>query len=301
MTPSTGSNRTHNARLVRRLFRELFAGAAHPPRSVALRFGARGMVLFDASWEGLRLDDSPSGLGRFADTLHAHGLGVEEASDPALEIEEYALVIVAAPLTEPATAERLLRARRMLLVADGQSDVLSTGGLAEELRSFLPDLDRALRVRYPFDLLGRALGVEWIPRTLVGRPPNRFLVHGRWHDGRAIEMVRASEMQVDARKGWRALARADAVRRASPNPVPILDSERAFRGERDALLREPPVLVAATDRAFLLAAASPLMNAHVTSAEGQDLVRRILEWMGITSLPSAPVRTSTHRVRSPAF
>jgi len=197
MTPDAGLRAGDNLELTLALF-ALLAGreAALPDGPAKLTppeawsQGTR-RALFERTGGALVPDGTPNGLDALAAQLSAWGYRIEIGGGAGVTYEDFDVVVVAVPLAPLEAPERILRARRILLIADGEQDLLAAEPALERL---LP-LDFAAMPRTaPLEALAEPLGIELPHVTLLSRD-SRLEVAGQWSsDGAGLRARRSGTL-----------------------------------------------------------------------------------------------------------
>jgi len=293
MTPDAGLRSAQNAEFARSLLRRLTAGlpasGVEAPVPQALGAARAGRVLFVRDGGALIPDRRPNGITRFARVLARDGYTIQVEYSDVTDASEFELVVVAVPRTALRRPEGLLAAPHLLLIADGQQDLLRA---EPQLAQVLP-LEFPLQPEaHPLDVLTRPLGFAFSGTTLLSAS-DRFAMRARWSRSDApLWLSRSSwieELGAAAEtQSFEILARAPRNARAALLLSPVHQAEEA--AELD--LRETPErptlgtkteegmgVIARSARAFALADLELITDGELDTEGGRHLLAELRAWL----------------------
>ena len=122
-------------------------------------------------------EKSLSGLSSMADELRKMGYSIHTGGNDE-DFAKFDLIIVAVPLTVLKRPEELIKAKKLVLISDGQSDILNND---EKLQEMLKK-DLGLKINIteyvnPINPLIRNSGLEFFKGTLTAKGVNHFFVN----------------------------------------------------------------------------------------------------------------------------
>jgi hypothetical protein len=136
----------------------------------------KGKVLFYLSGEGVGPDSSLSGFSRFAQYLNSQGYSIKVGKEEK-NFEKYSLVVVAAPVEKVKNIPGLIRAKKILLISDGQSNVLDYSP------EFVKILKEGMGLRLslsdylnPANEILKNWGYRFFDGTLISPKSNHFFI-----------------------------------------------------------------------------------------------------------------------------
>lgn len=288
MTREFGLRGDDNEKLALRAFGEL-AGRAGPLAVVPDLHAAAPLrgdlgnatrcVAFESEGNAFVPEDAPNGLMTLVRGLRAAGFAIRRATDRGAEgCEAGLLILPLRPLGEAATR---LQARRLILVTDGDSDVIGDAG----------SLWRRLPIRYdeyagsgaerPLDALARALGLR-IPRVTLIDENDTTRVTALLSSGRSVVLHRAGTLawQGDA---FRGLVAAAPGTRMSDDLFPVtrsVNGKTEFPRRRALPASDAPLwVVAQSQKVFAVADVELVTDQFLATDAGKELLKLLTDWL----------------------
>ncbi|MBP7654318.1 hypothetical protein KA977_12905, partial [Candidatus Dependentiae bacterium] len=243
-------------------------------------------VLIDASAYGLVPDNSPGGLDYFAEFLKMEGYSIEIALDTVADYSEYDLVVNAVSLDKSSINSEIINSKRILLAADGQTDIMNDTMLQLILRGYFS-------VRYnpelhisPMNIIASFYNIKFPDYTIVSDEKNRFFINGTIKKtGEKFGLKRSG---VITGKNNRLPYDFINIAAAEKNYILINNFTPMQTGKKsgnsffeNAIISDPPELtvMAASEKVFAISDFDLLTNQFFYTADGQKVFAAVMDWL----------------------
>ncbi len=250
------------------------------------KFGKK--VLFENSGMGV----IPGGYGGFnvlAQKFAKMGFNVDIGGGVETDYANYELVIVAQPLMELPEPQKILAAKKVLIIADGQADYLETKEISDILtRMSGKEIDRS---EYVLNSLTEGLGFRFVSTTIVtdniiNEGGTHFVVGAEWDNGEKWILNRSSAIapiSTEFSADIKVLAKSQVGSWESNNITP-----RQKLKKNPVMPFQPPLevskkmglpVVISSNKFFAVADIELLVDDFANSTESEYLLGRIKQWM----------------------
>lgn len=250
-------------------------------------------ILFETT--GLSIGPK-GGLGefnRFSNRLNERGFTIHRGGGDSTDYTEYDLVVVANPLRKLESPTKILKAKKILLIADGQSDFFNAEGL-KEIKELLEKISKSsIKDRaYPLNELSEALGFHFASTTIAisndQSPKNRphFFVEAQWMGGEKWTLRRSAAIEPVFEvfpDSLQVLARSQPGSWTSNNLTPVQTEcgppALPFQKPVDINADMGLPIVVSSEKVFAVADIELFTDGFADSKEAEILFQKIYQWL----------------------
>ncbi|RMG39597.1 MAG: hypothetical protein D6719_12905 [Candidatus Dadabacteria bacterium] len=195
MVQGAGINAGDNKKFLLKLFFYLTArrpAAAVRPRIKDAYKRGNKLALFDSSAGGWFPDGAPNGLNSFADALNQRGYRIQIRGGEGVDYSKVDLLICVAPLRPLPEANKMMLAKKLLLIGDGRSGLLRA---MPKVAQFFHTTADSPRFRYPLNDLAEKVYIKFLPVSLAATSSGGLRTEARWtKDKRLFSLYKAGSI-----------------------------------------------------------------------------------------------------------
>ncbi len=194
----------------------------------------------------------------------------------------YDLVVIVNPLKKLKDRDAILKAKKLLLIGDGQSDFL---GVHSDVNKYFNRLSEhpVQQTEYPLNALSTPLGLTFMMTTIVSTSSNHLEVDAKWVNGPEMRLQRATGIKIDKNK-FKILAQSFPAW-----DLPCLTPEQNPNAPVDPFNepeeKEQYSIIVSSDKVFGIGDMELIMNDSLITTAGKRLVRQLCKWVKKESSP----------------
>ena len=282
-----GGNRSFTAKLLSYLAgMEGPLTPQEPSNKKAFPLAGKKRVLFEQTGFAMIPDGRRGGLNQFAGALASKGYQVEIGGGKQTDYSTYDLVIVVNPLEKLKSVDRIKSAKRLLLLAEGQSDLFGAfPQTAKEIReitkSKVPDN------YYPLNDLAALFGFKF-QSTVVSDNPRHFTASAVWTASKKPFILRRSAViapvSEEVTPRYQIMAKTRPGNWVMPSVLTIVDKSnpdrKPFDPPLDLDMRPSWPVIVTRDNVFAVADFDALTDPFFYHEASEYLFQQLLHWLG---------------------
>ena len=217
--------------------------------------------------------------------IHNSGYNIDICSDTDTDFSRYDLAVLAVPLIPIDRPERYLKAGRVILIADGQTDIMNDRNLMLDMNSYFKVKYNPAKAVIPINQIAELFGFDFAPVTVIGKnSENKFFADAIISDSEERVKLRRSSVIYfkanDAADTFKILAKTDVNSYISNNATPMQynNSKNIVFPELESTAVQYPVIIQ-TEKVFAAADLELFSDQFFNLTERMPAYQLLFEWL----------------------